>query len=54
MLQELKLGFGYSLSDPRGTPSRGGTGCGEGRGSCDRVKGQEKFRTPIFSDSSST
>ena len=54
MLQGLELGFGCSLSDPRGTPSGGGTGCGEGRGSCDGVKGPEKFRTPIFSDSSST
>lgn len=53
MLQELELGFGCDLSGLSGTLSGGGTGCGEGRGSCDEVKGPERFRTPIFSDSSS-
>ena len=53
VLQELELGFGCDLSGLSGTLSGGGTGCGEGRGSCDEVKGPERFRTPIFSDSSS-
>lgn len=53
MLQELELGFGCDLSGLSGTLSGGGTGCGEGRGSCDEVKGPERFRTSIFSDSSS-
>ena len=53
MLHELELGFGCDLSGLSGTLSGGGTGCGEGRGSCDEVKGPERFRTPNFIDSSS-